>query len=94
MLIKDYFSMQIRITRRLDQEKGFEKVLWFPCCSFLCSDMILAISGEENCGVSAGCWFACFQENMSILTSMLRRFEAKQVQVLLQYKVSASFQTK
>lgn len=48
---------------------------------------------EENCGVSAGCWFACFQENMTILTSMLRRFEAKQVQVLLQYKVSASFQT-
>ena len=89
--------MQIRIPKRLDQEKALKKFYGFHAnrsCSFLCSDMILAISGEENCGVSAGCWFACFQENMSILTSMLRRFEAKQVQVLLQYKVSASFQTK
>merc|ERR1712018_577039 len=31
---------------------------------------------------------------MSLLTSMLRRFEAKQVQILLQCKISSTFQTK
>merc|ERR1719414_1311406 len=31
---------------------------------------------------------------MAALTSMLRRFEAKQMRILLQYKVSAAFQVK
>lgn len=42
---------------------------------------------------TADCWFACFQENMNNLVQMLQRFEARQVQILLQMKVSSAFQS-
>ena len=45
---------------------------------------------KEN---TADCWFACFQENMNNLNEMLKRFEARQVQILLQIKVSSAFQS-
>ena len=53
--------------------------------------VFFSFSDKES---TADCWFACFQENMSMLVQMLQRFEARQVQVLLQIKVSSTFQSR